>query len=393
MGQPVRSVQRRVDESEILSQCLHAIERKQLTLEECVKRYPEFTELGELLATANAVREIPRPVMSAAARATLEHQALAKFQTLAIKSPQAAQRLLWRRVSRLAMAFSIILAIIFGSSSGLVKAASDTVPGDSLYFIKQIGEEVQITFTMSKDLPDVLLQMAQTRLHELYILQSRDQFLSQDVVINTFQSLDAALKIQNDAATREQLLQEATAIFDEAQTDGKVNADLVMTDLTILAGVSPTNPATISAKFVTSTPTLTATDTDTFTPTTTLTASVTLTATPPETETPEDTATPTDVPPTDTATPTDTDAPTTTLTPTDIPEPTDTDTPEPTVTPIPTDAGSPTPSLKPTHKPTHIPPTNSNAGGNGGGNGNGNGGGGGNGGGNGNGNGGGHGKP
>src|SRR5438128_1822874 len=77
---------------EILDRCLRAIERNQATIESCVKRFPEYRELGDLLRMALAVRGLPRPMMPSAFTIRTQQQLQAHFRARTRTQRAAAHR-------------------------------------------------------------------------------------------------------------------------------------------------------------------------------------------------------------------------------------------------------------------------------------------------------------
>ncbi|MFN7211261.1 MAG: hypothetical protein ACK4P1_12870, partial [Aggregatilineales bacterium] len=64
--------QRLTDPQEILEACLRAVQRGEASIEECVRRYPEFKALGALLRSALALRALGAEELNAESRAALE---------------------------------------------------------------------------------------------------------------------------------------------------------------------------------------------------------------------------------------------------------------------------------------------------------------------------------
>src|SRR5258706_14941103 len=94
--------------SEILAECLQAIERGQATLESCVANYREFEDLQYLLQAATVVKKLPRTAMPAVAKDALGQQMLAQF-----RARQSVKAVPVRRQPSRLLRFSFPLAAVF----------------------------------------------------------------------------------------------------------------------------------------------------------------------------------------------------------------------------------------------------------------------------------------
>jgi hypothetical protein len=358
-------------DSDILNTCLEQIERGQATIDSCIRRYPEFKELRELLQVACIMRDLPIPKLNTVSRSAIEQKMLTRFkQTQAVRArqlaasprtaPGFAQRFAQRPTvrsggwaMRLASAAFILILFFFTGSAGLVQAAGSSVPGDSLYPVKRSVEQFQLSVADTESLPGVLEQIAEARLTEIKVLSDRGYALESAFVDESITTIHNAVLAQRNFQTRDLLLWQARTTFAYAGERGAIQAEkqtlLVMT-LGTLDGQNPGDPSG----------TTTVVNTD---PTGTSTSTLVYTAT--FTDTPEDTPT---------------NKPTSTRTATVRP----TNTPKPRPTQVPTKKPpQPRPTTPGNGNPPSTPPGNTNGGGNGGGNppsgnGNGNGNGGGN---------------
>src|SRR5262245_18170210 len=142
------------DSTDILELCLQAIEQGNATVEQCAARYPEIVSLGEMLLVAMAARNIPRPVMSLVAKRALEQRLIATMN--ATRRPQARRALGVRYWLRLPVTFAVMLVLLLGTGLGLARAAENAIPGDALYGIKRVSEQVNLLFADGPSRPGLL---------------------------------------------------------------------------------------------------------------------------------------------------------------------------------------------------------------------------------------------
>jgi hypothetical protein len=382
---------------EILQGYLEDLETGAVPFDEYLARYLDSAYLAAPLKAAEAVRNLPRPALPPATRQAHEARLRAAVYAQALPPPASARRrvLAGRPVLRWATALALLFALVLGSTT-VVAAASDSVPGETLYPIKRASEALRLALTPPSAQTALHLALAQERADELTTVVGRGtaspqviQFLTAAMLAESDLALDrvddapaaqqAQLLVQVKASTASHqalLLTVNKAMAAVAQADlasalatAQANSLLAEAQLTRLpdaTGVpptvpSPTLPATNTA-LPTDTPTATQTARPSSTPSPTATATptrtpgVTLVVVALPTRTPTTLPTLT-VPPPPTATPlptethTATPLPSATLTATATPTPTWT--PTPTETPTPTATASLTPQPSPTPCPTN----------------------------------------
>jgi hypothetical protein len=150
------------------------------------------------------------------------------------------------------------------------------VPGDSLYSLKRTVENIELSFADNQSRPDILYRDAQRRLAEVNVLTARRQPLTDDVLVDVTQSINAALAVQPDRDRIAQLLTQTENALEQAQTQGLLTPAVKAATLknlpTLPVSVSATDiptSASTAAMTATSTPTATFTLTPTATPTAT----------------------------------------------------------------------------------------------------------------------------
>jgi uncharacterized membrane protein YgcG len=357
--------------AEVLSQCIQAIEANEATIESCVARFPDVPELEKLLRAMTTAQRLPRPALAPADKSAMRQALLNRYRERQSSKqvPQAARPRRGMSWLRVAAALSIVVVILFMSSAGLVRASSDAVPGDGLYGLKRLVEQVELSNADVRTRPETLYRIALTRIAEVNVLAERRLTLTEGELNDLSQSVKVALVLQADKIKRIALVNTADTALTKAESVGVLTAmrraEVMQTlstvpDSAITTQATPGSDSTMVTapmhSSATSVPTLTAVLT--LTPT----ATGTLTPTPSETGTPSLT-------PTGTETPTETPDSTETLTTT--PE----ESPSVDATSGPLVASTPTDKAHPTRKPTKSNPgqgTPNGGQGNGDGNGGGN---------------------
>ncbi len=299
----------------------------------------------------------------------------------------------WRRIvelsrprARLSLASMLLAALL---SIGGANASATALPGDQLYPVKTLIEQVQLVATLDDARRAQLhVTFAQTRVQEIVALveQGRYDDISSSVTglqheieettnhLRTVSEYNPVLArsigwtVERTLANNTKVLidlqdaspQTAVPVLQAAVNVSEAGHLMVVAqipvDTFLLAPASPTARPS-------NTPTLRPTATATATPSSTATASPTLTASPFPTLTPSDTPTlaPTETPTAaETFTPTPTETPTAaatgTPTETETPTPTETETPAPTATETPTETptatATPTETMTPTETTT-----------------------------------------
>lgn len=153
---------------DILELCLQDIEKGN-SLESVLARHPEHAaELRPLLETAmKAIRVTVQDPSSEIIRRNrarvLQHAA-----ELREAKAQTTSRRFWSVPLRRALVTLVVIGVLFMSSTGLVRAASTTLPGDQLYPVKRTWEDVLVAFTFNNQSRNALqVEHENERLYEL----------------------------------------------------------------------------------------------------------------------------------------------------------------------------------------------------------------------------------
>lgn len=254
MSEPVRDPRHNGNAAEILSQCLQAIESGRETLESCVAAHPEFAELEDLLQAVGIVQELPRPLLTQANKLAIRGEVLAKYRASArpVRSPEKSLKSLTvPRWFRAVLAASLILTILLGGGAGLVRAAEDTLPGDSLYGVKRFTEQVQLSFADSAARSVISYSIAERRLGEVTTLAARNQPISEEFLTDVADSINLALAVQPDMGQRAALVSDAAKAIDQAQSAGVIKSqakEKIFARLNQPPAVLATAPATDPTK-------------------------------------------------------------------------------------------------------------------------------------------------
>ena len=156
---------------EALEVCLGAIEQG-MDIETTLARYPDISdELRPLLQASVSARGIAAPEPSADViqrnRAKLLQRAAEMRET---RLKPSANRNWFNSLRRVAVAL-VVLAIVFMSGTGLVRASSTTLPGDNLYPVKRTWEDLNLLFTFDLTRRESLeIEHENERLEELHEL-------------------------------------------------------------------------------------------------------------------------------------------------------------------------------------------------------------------------------
>jgi uncharacterized membrane protein YgcG len=133
---------------DILETCLQEIENG-ADVDTVLFRYPEFAEeLRPILETSTQAKLLaagdPSPYVIRRSRAKVLQQAAQMREAQARPSYR-----LWSVPLRRAVVSLAVIAALFVSSTGLVQAASTTLPGDNLYPVKRTWEDVRVLLTFN----------------------------------------------------------------------------------------------------------------------------------------------------------------------------------------------------------------------------------------------------
>ncbi len=156
---------------EALEVCLNEIEQG-ADVDTVLFRYPELA--GELRPILDASVKAKGMAVSAPSndvvkrnRVKLLQHASQMREQIRVPNPRRS----WTVPLRRALVTLMVVALLFVSSTNLVRAASTTLPGDSLYPVKRTWEDVLLLFTFDTNKRDALeLEHENERLDEVHEL-------------------------------------------------------------------------------------------------------------------------------------------------------------------------------------------------------------------------------
>lgn len=150
--------------------CLQELE-KGADVETVLFRYPEHAdELRPLLEAAARARGHSAPDPSP----EVVHRSRAKVLQRAAQMREAqahTSRRMWSVPLRRALVSLAVILVLFLTGTGLVRAASATLPGDNLYPVKRTWEDIRLLFIINTQAREALeIEHENERLEELYEL-------------------------------------------------------------------------------------------------------------------------------------------------------------------------------------------------------------------------------
>ncbi len=156
---------------DVLEICLNEIEHG-ADMDTVIFRYPEFADkLRPILETSVKAKAMAVPVPSQ--EVVRRNRAKLLQHAAEMREAKAApiSHRVWSVPLRRALVSLMVVAVLFMSSTGLVRASSNTLPGDNLYPVKRTWEDMLVFFTFNADERQALeLEHENERLEELHEL-------------------------------------------------------------------------------------------------------------------------------------------------------------------------------------------------------------------------------
>ena len=180
---------------EALEHCLGQMQQGKL-IQDCVAQYPQYPELAELWRTATAIQRLEPLTMPAKQSSRLEQQLLGRFQTMQHVPRKAAKQSRPRAIRY--WSFRLVLAayafvIVFFMGIGITRASANALPGDNLYGLKRIVEQVELQFSTSETVSNqVYAHIANQRLDEATLLTLQNKSLDMNFISDTLNTLNDA---------------------------------------------------------------------------------------------------------------------------------------------------------------------------------------------------------
>lgn len=151
---------------EALEVCLEAIEQG-ADIDTVLSRYPDLAD--ELRPILEASRNVSSLTVSAPTAEVVRRNRAKVLQRAAqMRESKRSSRRIWFASLRRVAVTLVVVAILFASGTGLVRAASTTLPGDQLYPVKRTWEDVLVLFTFNSQQREALeVEHENERHHEL----------------------------------------------------------------------------------------------------------------------------------------------------------------------------------------------------------------------------------
>jgi type II secretory pathway pseudopilin PulG len=172
--------------SNIFAECLEAIEKKELSVEECLNRYPDYQdELRELLTTCQIIQDTPvispRLTYRQVAKTRLEnllpdHPKPVTFLRSIRRNKRNGNQSYQRRFSMNWLIIVALAASLFAGGTGVAYASEDALPGEALYGVKNAVQNVQLALSSDESDVDLLLGFMGEHIEEIEALTEMGQF-------------------------------------------------------------------------------------------------------------------------------------------------------------------------------------------------------------------------
>ncbi|UCC12222.1 MAG: hypothetical protein JSW02_01415 [candidate division WOR-3 bacterium] len=189
---------------DIFARLLEEIEEGR-NIEDCLAEYPDHAEeLRSLLHLAGAVKQMPGPVP----RREAVQQAIRNVRQMVQADARAVRRFSWRAFLlhpvTVRTALAAVLVIILGWTTVGLSAAS--LPGEILYPVKRLSEQVQYFFTTSSE--------GKAEMHILFADRRTEEFI---MTFEPGERIDQRLleSMLREAASAQQFVDELPAEFGE----------------------------------------------------------------------------------------------------------------------------------------------------------------------------------
>lgn len=189
---------------DIFARLLEEIEEGR-SIEDCLSEYPDHAEeLRSLLHLAGAVKQMPGPVP----RPEAVQQAIRNVRQMARTDTRTARRFSWRAFMlhpvTVRTALAAVLVIVLGWTTVGLSAAS--LPGEFLYPVKRLSEQVRYFFTTSSE--------GKAEMHILFADRRTEEFI---MTFEPGERIDQRLleSMLREAASAQQFVDELPAEFGE----------------------------------------------------------------------------------------------------------------------------------------------------------------------------------
>jgi uncharacterized membrane protein YgcG len=170
----------------IVDRCLVQVQDGKLTLEECLRRYPQLSgELTSAFHLLNAFRTVDENnLLQQELRETKVRLLNQLPDRPSVVTNSRPNRYTWQTDKRrFAMTWVIIITTLLTmvTGTGVVYASGEALPGDALYPVKTLTENVQLALASEEGDAQLTLHLIQTRMEEMQelMVQGREDDLDE----------------------------------------------------------------------------------------------------------------------------------------------------------------------------------------------------------------------
>ena len=162
----------------IIERCLAQVQAGELTLAECVRRYPQLS--GELNSAFHLMNAFHTAEEDSLLQQELRETKVKLLNQLPDRSSVVTNsrpnRYTWQTDKRrFAMTWVIIITTLLTmvTGTGVVYASGEALPGDALYPVKTLTENVQLALASDEGDAQLTLHLIQTRMEEMQELMAQ----------------------------------------------------------------------------------------------------------------------------------------------------------------------------------------------------------------------------
>ncbi len=148
---------------------------------------------------ARAVKSLTPPALTPASVKKIERRALERMQQ---KKQRAFRFPQFHSFPRFAVALSIVLALVL-ATSGTVAASAGSLPGEPLYAVKRLGEQIELNFAPADQQAMIHVAHAEARLSEIEKLAAKGVILP-GLLIEMQDETQAAVSAAKTLPTKQQ---------------------------------------------------------------------------------------------------------------------------------------------------------------------------------------------
>jgi hypothetical protein len=161
---------------DILEQSIEEVKAGRYSIEECMARYPQMhRELEPLLRTALLIGAPPDVKPSTRfkiqARVRLMEQISSRQNMTKATGRFLPAISIFNHAPKIAVAIIAVVLALFSVGGSTVHASQDSLPGDTLYSVKLVSEQIRVALTFSSsEKTELYLSLAENRIEEMAAL-------------------------------------------------------------------------------------------------------------------------------------------------------------------------------------------------------------------------------